>query len=83
MRRRIGSMIVVLVATLFISALAIAQGQGQGQGALATLQAQHDADVADLQGQIDTIDLYDHPWEQFGADIVYNPDGVVMHMIVQ
>jgi hypothetical protein len=90
-------MIVVLVATLFISALAIAQeqGQGQGQGGLTALQAQHDADVADLQGQIDTIELtagpagadgadgvdcatlYDHPWEQFGADIVYNPDGVV------
>ncbi len=40
MRRRIGSIIVVLVATLFISALAIAQGQG---GGLPALQAQLDA----------------------------------------
>ncbi len=59
MRRRIGSMIVVLVATLFISALDIAQGQGEAQtGGLPALQAQ--------------LDAFDHPWTQFGTDVFYD-----------
>jgi hypothetical protein len=72
MRRRIGSMIVVLFATLFISALAIAQGQGKAQtGGLPALRAQ----VADLQQQIDDIELIPGPQGEQGPPGADGADG--------